>query len=171
MTDFQQSEKRFLLMGTALAVILVMLVALFVYWLVDRAPPIEAVSGEFVEWEQAAPRRGTVIWHGIQRRSECTGTIYRYIVGGGETVTLPPRPWEYRGPIENPEANPRTWEAPFDVPPHVNHDAAYRNRIEFICNPLHKYMPIIVAPPDVPFSLAESDRRPGYLSRDKDDAQ
>ena len=171
MTALYRSEKRFLWVGTVLAILLVGFGALFISWLLDRELPMEGVSGEFVEWDDTVPRRGTVIWHGIQRRSECTGTIYRYIVGGGETITLPPRPWEYRGPIENPEQNPRTWEAPFDVPQHVNHDASYRNRIEFVCNALHKYMPIIVAPPDIPFSLKESDRRPGYRSRITDDAE
>ena len=149
-----------------LSFLLVGFCSLFIYWLMDRAPPIEGMSGEFVGWDDKVPRRGIVVWHGVQRRSECTGTIYRYIVGG-ETIALPPRPWEYRGPIENPDDNPRTWEAPFDVPQHVNHDAGYRNRIEFVCNPLHKYMPIIVSPPDVPFSLPERDRRSGYVAHPK----
>lgn len=158
------SEKRFMWLGPILALILVSLGALFVSWLLDRRSPMEAVSGEFVRWDEANPRQGLVIWHGIQRRSSCTGTIYRYIVNG-EIIALTPRTWEYRGPIEDPEKNPRTWEAPFEVPDHVNHDASYRNRFEFICNPLHKVFPIIVAPPDVEFSLPESQRKPGYTTR------
>lgn len=158
------SEKLFLWVGSAATVVLVGSAALFITWMLDREPPLKAVSGQFVGWDNEVPRRGHVVWRGIQVRSECTGTIYRYIVNG-EIVALPPRLWEYRGPIDNPEESPRTWEAPFDVPQHINHDAAYRNRIEFICNPLHKYMPIIVPSPDVPFELREEDKEPGYIER------
>lgn len=157
------SERRFLWLGPLLAVILVLFCSVFVYWLIDRRPPLIAASGEFIGWDNNVPRRGHVVWRGIQRRA-CEGTIYRYIVDG-EIVTLPPRPWEYRGPIDNPKDDPTTWGASFDVPDHINHDAAYRNRIEYICNPLHKLWPIVVAPPDVPFILREEDRNAGYAPR------
>lgn len=165
----RNSETRFQYLSPVLSVVLVILGAVFIWWLIDRKPPLEGFSGTFLYWDENNPRRGVVLWSGIQRRSECTGRIYRYIVGGGETIALDPRPWEYRGPIEDPEKNPRTWEADFEVPYHVNHDAGYRNRIEFICNPFHKFMPIIVPAPDVPFSLPEAARRPGYVTIPRDD--
>jgi hypothetical protein len=164
MTDVEimkTSERRFQWLGPILAVLVVSILGIFGYWLVDRDPPLDAVSGEFAWWEKDTPRRGHVIWRGIPTRSDCEGTIYRYIVDG-EIVTLPPRKWEYRGPLENPNNDPITWDAPFDVPNHIDHDASYRNRIEFVCNPLHKLWPIPVAPPDVPFFLREQDKTFNY---------
>ena len=161
MEIMKTSERRFQWLGPILAIIVVGVCALFVSWLIDRKPPLNAVSGEFVGWDPNTPRRGHVIWRGIPTRSDCEGNIYRYIVDG-EIVTLPPRKWEYRGPLDNPKNDPITWDAPFDVPNHIDHDASYRNRMEFICNPLHKLWPIPVAPPDVPFVLREQDRATSY---------
>ena len=158
-----KSEKLFLWIGSIAAGLLVVCSALFISWMIDRAPPLKAVSGTFMGWDKNVPRRGHVVWRGLQTRT-CAGTIYRYIVNG-EIVTLEPRKWDYRGPIENPNDEPTTWDAHFDLPPHINHDAAYRNRIEFVCNPLHKFMPIIVPSPDVPFELREEDKQPNYVSR------
>jgi hypothetical protein len=133
------------------------------YWLVDRQPPLIAVSGRFAGWDREVPRRGHVVWGGIQVRADCEGTIYRFIVDG-EIVRLEPRKWEYRGPVDEEEQIPTTWDAPFDIPPHINHDAKYRNRFEFICNPLHKFWPIPVSPPDVPYYLREKDKISPYIN-------
>lgn len=162
MEIMKTSEKRFQWLGPILALIVVGFLGLFIYWLLDRTPPLQAVSGTFIGWDHGTPRRGHVVWRGLQVRDNCEGTIYRYIVDG-EIVTLVPRKWEYRGPIDsNPNGDPTTWHAPFDVPNHIDHDASYRNRIEFVCNPIHKFWPIPVAPPDVPFKLREQDKNLGY---------
>lgn len=161
MEIMKTSEKRFQWLGPILAAIVVGVLGLFGYWLVDRDPPLDAVSGQFGWWAGDTPRRGHVIWRGIPTRSDCEGVIYRYIVNG-EIVTLPPRKWEYRGPLDNPNNDPITWLAPFDVPSHIDHDASYRNRIEWVCNPLHKFWPIPTNPPDVPFKLREEDKAHSY---------
>ena len=137
-------------------------ICLLGYWLIDRDPPLVAVSGRFLGWDPNVPRRGHVKWGAIQTRPECEGTIYRYIVNG-EMRRLDPRKWEYRGPIDNPKPIPTTWDAPFDVPVDINHDASYRNRFEFICNPMHKFWPIIVPAPDVPYYLREQDKIIPYV--------
>ena len=157
MITFLRSEKLFLWVGSIACLLLVGCAALFISWVIDREPPLNAVSGKFAGWEADTPRRGHVIWRGIPARDDCEGTIYRYIVNG-EIVTLPPRQWEYRGPLDSPGNDPITWDAPFDVPNHIDHDASYRNRLSFVCNPLHKLWPIIITAPDVPFFLREQDK-------------
>jgi len=146
-----------------LGVVSAVVVSVLFYWLIDRAPPLTAVSGKFLGWDTEVPRRGHVKWGAIQTRPECEGTIYRYIVNG-EMRRLEPRKWEYRGPIDNDKQIPVTWDAPFDVPVDINHDASYRNRFEFVCNSLHKFWPIVVSAPDVPYYLREQDKVIPYVN-------
>lgn len=165
MDVLKSSQKRFQWVGAVLTLLIIAPIALCVYWLIDRTPPLKAVTGQFMAWDKENPRSGHIVWRGIPVREDCEGTIYRYIVNG-EIVTLMPRKWEYRGPVLNDQVSidkrdidkqdPITWDAPFEVPPHITHDAAYRNRMEFICNPLHKLWPIPISPPDVPFKLPDA---------------
>lgn len=135
------------------------------FWLIDRQPPITAVSGRFLGWDESVPRRGHVLWGAIRVRDDCEGTIHRYIVDG-EIVRLEPRKWVMNDPIDPGEGIPTTWDAPFDVPPHLNHDAKYRNRFTFICNPIHKFSPIIVTAPDVAYHLRDEDKVVPYQRSD-----
>lgn len=148
--------------GAVFAAAAVAFLCVLGYWVIDRSPPLVGVSGRFLGWDPNTPRRGHVVWGAIQVRPECEGTIFRFIVNG-EIVRLEPRVWEYRGPIDSNGEIPTTWDADFDVPPHINHDAKYRNRFEFVCNPLHKFWPIPVSPPDVPFYLRPEDKVMPYV--------
>lgn len=152
MGALKSAEWRFIYLGPPIAILTLISLTLFGWWFADRQQPMEALTGTFVKWDEKTPRRGHVVWKGIPVRS-CPGIIYRYIVDG-EIVILPPKVLEYHGPIDNPEKDIRTIPATFDLPERVKHDASYRIRILYKCNPLHEYFPIIVAPPDVPFELA-----------------
>ena len=143
-------------------VLCVVSLSLLGYWAIDRDPPLVAVSGKFLGWDPDVPRRGHVKWGALQARPECEGIIYRYIVNG-EMRRLEPRKWEYRGPVDNPKSVPTTWDAPFDVPVDLNHDASYRNRFEFVCNWVHKIWPIVITAPDVPYYLREQDKIIPYV--------
>ena len=152
MGRLKSAEWRFVYLGPPIAISMCLCLALFGWWFADRKQPIEALSGTFVGWDQKVPRRGHVIWKGIPVRS-CPGVVYRYIVDG-EIVILPPKIIEYQGPIDNEAKDVRTIPATFDLPERIKHDASYKIRIEYKCNYLHEYFPIIVAPSEVPFQLA-----------------
>lgn len=152
MGRLKSAEWRFMYLGPPIAILVVISLLLFGWWFADRQQPMEALTGTFVGWDEKIPRRGHVVWKGIPVRS-CPGTVYRYIVDG-EIVILPPKKLEYQGPIENEAKDVRTISADFDLPERIKHDASYKIRILYKCNPLHEYFPIIVAPSDVPFKLA-----------------
>ena len=82
----------------------------------------------------------------------------------GEIVILPPRTIEYKGPIENDNNDITTVNAYFDLPERIKHDASYKIRIEYECNPLHEYFPIIVAPSEIKFKLAPYMENDGKVS-------
>lgn len=161
MGRLKSAEWRFTYLGPPIAILVLISLFLFGWWFADRQQPMEAMTGTFVKWDEKIPRRGHVEWKGIPIRS-CPGTVYRYIVDG-EIVILPSKPIAYTGPIDNPKREPRTIPVTFDLPERIQHNAAYRVRVEFRCNPLHKYFPIIVAPPDVRFTLGPGMKNDGLL--------
>lgn len=155
------AENRFLYFGPVFVVIILAVIFLFAFWMLDRSPPIRALTGQFIGWDSEKPHLGHVEWKGIQSRS-CRGKVYRWIVDG-VVIQLAPKDIQYSGPIDNPNKDPTTWRTTFTVPEWLEHDASYRIRIEYVCNPLHVYQPIVIAPPDVKFQLpADMQTRSGY---------
>ena len=146
-------ERRFLYFGHFFAFTIVFVVGLLGYWLIDRTPPMMGVTGKFIGWDQTHPNIGHVEWRGVQMRS-CSGRAYRWIVNG-VVIPLPSREIEYHGPIDRDDRDPLAWRTFFEIPDWLGHPASYRVRIEYHCNPLQKFFPIIVAPPDVPFPLPQ----------------
>ena len=150
-SPLRRPENRFLYLGPFFALVILVILGLFGYWMLDRRPPIYGLTGKFVGWDAKDPRVGHIEWKGVQVRS-CPGRVYRWIVNG-VLVQLPSREIEYAGPIDKPDHEQTTWHITFTLPDWLDHDAAYRIRIEYVCNPMHKYQPIVVSPPDVPFTL------------------
>ena len=162
MGRLKSAEWRFQYLLPPIALLTLISLSLFGYWFADREQPMQALTGTFVGWDENIPRRGHVVWKGIPKRS-CPGTVYRYIVDG-EIVILPPRTIEYKGPIENDNNDITTVNAYFDLPERIKHDASYKIRIEYECNPLHEYFPIIVAPSEIKFKLAPYMENDGKVS-------
>jgi hypothetical protein len=146
-------ERRFLYVGHFFALTIVIVVGLLGYWLIDRRPPMMGVTGKFIGWDQVSPNIGHIEWRGVQTRS-CSGRAYHWIVNG-VVIPLSSREIEYQGPIIPDDGDPLTWRVTFEIPDWLDHTASYRVRIEYYCNPLQKFFPIIVAPPDVSFSLPQ----------------
>lgn len=164
MGRLRSAEWRFQYLLPPIALLTLISLSLFGYWFADREQPMLALTGTFIGWDEHIPRRGHVVWKGVPKRS-CPGIAYRYIVDG-EIVILPPRMIEYKGPIENEKNDITTVSTYFDLPERIKHDASYKIRIEYKCNPLHEYFPIIIAPSEVRFKLAPYMENDGGVSED-----
>lgn len=148
---FKDPASRFQWLVTILVALIIGPIGLCVYWAADRELPILGQSGVFIGWDENNPKIGWIEWTGIRQRV-CDGTSYRWLVNG-VVIELPQIHVWSNGKVDNPEKKPSSWRISFEVPEWFHHNASYRARILYQCNPLQKVFPLIVQLPDIPFEM------------------
>ena len=153
-----RSEHRFRTIAPLLFAALVALAGLFGYWLLDNDPPLENMTGKVVSVEVHPDGGAQVIveWMAMLRRV-CHGNSIRWIINGYITplpdIAYPPtHPADVGRVIK--------WRVPIAVPKDFHDTGAYRVRVGYECNPLHRLFPIVLDPPDVPFHIDRPEPAP-----------
>ena len=146
------AERRFRVLHPLLLLAAAALAVLFTAWALDDAPPIEAMAGRAVAVHVRDDGAVAVLVEWTGRRARlCDGYSYRWVLDGSITqipgAVHPPPPASEVGAVQ-------TWRVWVPVPPDIHDGAgAYRIRMLFACNPLQRLFPIVVDPPDVPFTI------------------
>lgn len=133
------------------------LTALWAWAILDRTPPLVYV--EAVEARPDAEHRLLTLRWRIHRERYCPGRIYRILnaeVGGIVYLTTIGIDVDADTPAQQSERIGTTYAGRVsivDLPRSVGGHVEFRNRIEFWCNPMQEWLPIVVESPVVAFDL------------------
>lgn len=142
--------RAFVYMGIAALLGCLIPAGVIVYWLSDTEPPLSAVTGRFIGWDEKRPNVAMIEWTGIRNRA-CPGIAYRYLVGD-QIWDLPDRKIFALGPV-SPSPKPQKWMVPLEVPVEAKDSGdgylGYWATVNYVCNPLHNWWPITLTIDDV----------------------
>lgn len=118
------------------------------YMAIDREPPYEYIEGHVIPSEVPVGSQIAIHWH-IKAKRFCPGWVERFIVDERRYI------WRNLGsPVRaNTERESHivnTVELPKTLGPGL---ARYRARVCYQCNPMHKFFPLCVDPPELPFRI------------------
>jgi hypothetical protein len=131
-----------------------------VFWMaIDRDPPFVRISGKIIPENPRAGQWVESYWQ-VKGSRWCPGSLRRQVIDSHDVVwSLDPGPIAFG--IEIPVGSP-DFRRRFQLPPKAEPGrAVYRVTTAYVCNPLHRWWPVVTTGPDVPFDIAPSPEQPG----------
>lgn len=137
------------------AVCVLAVIGTLFYFALDRKPPFVRDRGELFP---ARPKPGdwvTVRWH-VTGNGWCPGTLRRQVIDSHDVVwSLDQQPVAFG--VSIPAGSPDFFRS-FQLPPGAwPGRAVYRVTTSYVCNPLHRWWPVVTTGPDVVFEIGIPD--------------